>query len=101
MIYRGPVSIEVEQTASGDPMVFSVQVEDRGARSRHRVTLSRATYDKFSGGRFEPNEIVRAAFRFLLEREPASEILPSFDVNVIKLYFPNFDRDFPSYLGAD
>jgi len=98
MIYRGSVTIDVEQTATGDPMVFSVSIKDRGASSHHRVTLSRASYDHFTAGAVEPAECVRAAFRFLLERESPGDILPSFDVNVIKMYFPHFERDFPAYL---
>ena len=46
----------------------------------------------------DPAAFVRAAFAFLLERESKSDILASFDINVIKLYFPNFERDIGSYL---
>ncbi|MCC7411724.1 MAG: hypothetical protein IT495_08835 [Gammaproteobacteria bacterium] len=84
-------------------MVFGVTVEDRGVQTQHRVTLTSATWQRLTGGGTEPQECVRAAFRFLLEREQPSEILPSFDLNVIKMYFPNFERDFPEYLqpGAE
>jgi hypothetical protein len=32
--------------------------------------------------------VVRESFRFLLEREPASSILPKFSLDVIPTYFP-------------
>jgi len=90
--------IKVEQTGSGEPTVFNVQVEDAGGKSRHRVTLSRMTYEKLTGGRCSQAQCVEAAFKFLLERESKSDILPSFDVNVIHLYFPDFEEALPRYL---
>ena len=90
--------ISVEQTDDGDPMVFSVAVDDKGGHTKHRVTMSPENYDKFTGGSVTPPECIHAAFRFLLEREPQNEILPSFDIKVIQMYFPNFEKDFGDYL---
>lgn len=92
-------SIKVELTGNGEPQVFNVLVEDGGGRSRHRVTLSKSTYEKLTGGRFSHAQCVEAAFRFLLDREAKSEILPSFDVNVIHLYFPDFEEALPRYFA--
>ncbi|MGE0383673.1 MAG: hypothetical protein AB7Q97_03030 [Gammaproteobacteria bacterium] len=101
MLNRNNVKVSVTQTGSDDPMVFSVIVEDRGLRTTHRVTLAHKTWARMtSDQQTEPAECVRAAFRYLLEREPASEILPSFDVNVIRMYHPGFERDIPAYLPA-
>ena len=36
--------------------------------------------------------LVRASFEFLLEREPATSILPRFDLEVIERYFPGWRR---------
>lgn len=91
-------SIKVEQSGNGEPMVFTVHVEDAGGKSRHRVTLSRNTYEKLTGGNCSQLQCVEAAFRFLLEREARNEILPSFDINVIHLYFPDFEESLPRYL---
>jgi hypothetical protein len=41
---------------------------------------------------------VRAAFAFLLDREPKEAILARFDVAVISRYFPEFERELPRYL---
>lgn len=98
MATRSPHQIEVVLAADGDPMVFNVTVVDRGARNLHRVTLARAFWERLTGGGVEPAACVRAAFEFLLEREPAGDILPGFDLNVIKMYFPNFERDLQAYL---
>jgi hypothetical protein len=90
--------IKVEHFPGANPNVFAVQVEDDSGSSRHRVTLSDGTYRKLTAGRFTHEQCVQAAFRFLLEREPRNEILPSFDINVIQLYFPDFEESLPNYL---
>jgi hypothetical protein len=43
-------------------------------------------------------ELVRASFVFLLEREPASAILPKFGLDVIARYFPEYPRELPTLL---
>ena len=91
--------IEVERKPdAGDAMVFNVVVSDSAGKTQHRVTLSDATYRKLTGGDITPVECVEAAFRFLLEREAKSDILPSFDLNVIHMYFANFEKEFPNYI---
>jgi hypothetical protein len=37
-----------------------------------------------------PEELVRASFEFLLEREPATSILRTFSLDVISQYFPDY-----------
>ncbi len=39
--------------------------------------------------------VVRESFRFPLEREPASSILPKFSLDVIPTYFPECGRELP------
>jgi len=89
--------VEVERLAGEDPMVFSVAVSDSAGSTQHRVTLAPATLASLAPDS-TPETFVRAAFAFLLERESKSDILPSFDINVIKLYFPNFEREIGHYL---
>ncbi|MEW6271598.1 MAG: hypothetical protein AB1689_20130 [Thermodesulfobacteriota bacterium] len=77
---------------------YDVRVDARGRRHDFAVTLARSDYDRWSGGRVPPAEVVRAAFRFLLEREPATSILSSFDCSVIRRYFPEVDSELPAML---
>jgi len=49
-------------------------------------------------GRVAPEKVVDAAFRFLLDREPASSILENFDCAVIRRYFPEVDRELPKMM---
>lgn len=78
-------------------MRFNVVVRDDRGMSRHEVTLSREMNDRLSCGGREATEIIDAAFRFLLAHEAKESILASFDVSVISRYFPEFERDLPSY----
>ncbi len=90
--------IDVEQCDDGEPMVFHVTVREGCGKTRHRVTMTRLDYQRLSGGRVSPAALVRAAFAFLLEREPKEAILARFDITVISRYFPEFERTFPASL---
>lgn len=41
----------------------------------------------------DPGRLIEESFRFLLEREPVTSILPSFDLSVIEGYFPGYRRE--------
>jgi hypothetical protein len=89
--------IEVQQTETNDPLKFSVTITQGGGSTHHQVTMSQATYESLTGGEVGPDDCVRAAFRFLLDREPKESILSSFDITVISRYFPSFDQDLAGY----
>lgn len=91
--------IQVEQTKTGNPMEFRVTIEEGGSQSRHTVTMQQATYAKLAADRVGPADCVRAAFRFLLDREPKESILSSFDVTVIGKYFPDFESRLADYFS--
>ena len=74
---------------------YQVQVRDGSTDYAYQVTLSWSDYDLWSHGRKAPQFVVRAAFEFLLAREPASSIQPRFDCSVIRRYFPDVDRQLP------
>ena len=93
-------SITVRQTGSADPMEFEVEVRERGGETRHRVSMTRATHASLAAGRSSPEDCIRAAFAFLLDREPKESILPRFDVTVIARYFPEFPTELGRYLSA-
>ncbi|MFT4583402.1 MAG: hypothetical protein ACI915_002642 [Gammaproteobacteria bacterium] len=90
--------IEVERKPGEEPRVFNVVVSDSAGSTKHRVTLADVTYQKLTAGKISPDECVEAAFKFLLERESKSDILPSFDINVINMSFPSFEREFANYM---
>jgi hypothetical protein len=83
-----------------DALTFEVTVVDADGKTRHHVTMSRETCAHLTSGEHTPERCIDAAFRFLLDREPKEAILRRFDVTVISRYFPEFERELPSYLGT-
>ena len=47
-----------------------------------------------------PEELIRASFKFLLEREPATSILREFSLDIISQYFPSSPADISTRLGG-
>jgi hypothetical protein len=64
--------------------------------STHRVRVRATDLSRFDPGATEPNELVKASFAFLLERESPGMILRSFDLTDIARYFPEYNREFPA-----
>jgi len=73
------------------PGQFTVSVKDRVA-SKHSVRLSDEYHQKLSGGAETPEQLIHRSFEFLLQREPNTSILSSFDLPLIQHYFPEYER---------
>ena len=86
-------TIKVQSTDRSDTYEFEVTVKEGLEETHHRVTLRKADYERLSGGKADPEALVRESFRFLLEREPKESILRSFDLTVISRYFPEYERE--------
>lgn len=96
MAHRIEIGREIEGT---NHWSYEVTVVDpAGVTHAYRVMLNWSDYDLWSHGRIAPHSVVRAAFEFLLDREPASSILPKFDCAVIRRYFPDVDEVLPTLL---
>jgi hypothetical protein len=85
--------LEVETTPCGDGWQCSVEVTEGVDRTRHLVRLGRVDLERWGRPGEGPEGLVRRSFQFLLAREPAGQILRSFDLPVIQRYFPEFDRE--------
>jgi hypothetical protein len=68
---------------------FRVVVTDDEGTSTHMVTVWPSDVDRYAPGS-TPEELLEAAFAFLLAREPKESILPRFEVSLIERYFPEF-----------
>lgn len=78
---------------------FEVVVRDHNGETHHSVTMSAKTYARLvRGGDASPVAVVFAVFEFLLDREPKESILGSFDVTVVRRYFPEFESALGRYL---
>ena len=86
----------IEVNAVGDDE-YEVTVNQGGGATKHRVTMTAQQQERFCPGR-SPEACLEAAFRFLLDREPAQAILGQFDITVIGKYFPEFEAKIADYL---
>ena len=73
-----------------DNETFKVVVED-ATTTTHTVTVNPDYYIKLTGGRVSVETLIRKSFEFLLEREPNTSILRSFDLPIIDRYFPEYE----------
>jgi hypothetical protein len=89
--------IEVERLREGE---FQVRVIDNRSESSHRVTVTSEQYKRLTGGRIEPQELIKRSFAFLLERESKESILGQFDLQVIGRYFPEYEREMKRRLSV-
>ncbi|MBI2992697.1 MAG: hypothetical protein HYY48_00785 [Gammaproteobacteria bacterium] len=80
-------------------MSLEVTIQEGAGSTQHRVTLDADTLQRLGAG-YSPEHFVRAAFRFLLDREPKEAILGNFNLKVIAQYFPEFDREIGTYLAS-
>ena len=68
---------------------FDVEVSDENGVSNHRITMDRDFVMRI-GANYDPEEVVRKSFEFLLERESEEKILEEFDLTVISEFFPEY-----------
>jgi hypothetical protein len=71
---------------------------DNAHPSNHQVTVKPDYAQQITQGLVSNSELVRASFEFLLEREPNTSILRSFDLSVIERYFPEYSREIKKML---
>jgi hypothetical protein len=90
--------IQVTTSERGDQYECQVTIREGESQTQHRVTVSKADYQRLAGQRASPEELVAESFRFLLEREPKESILRSFDLMVIGRYFPEYEREIGKHL---
>jgi hypothetical protein len=88
------VTPDVRCVATSDGWSCQVAIRDGEAVvSSHSVAVSRADLARLDPGPTAPDDLVRRSFEFLLEREPPSSILSTFELSVISRYFPGYEAD--------
>jgi hypothetical protein len=65
---------------------------DAKTRTEHQVRVTEADVRRL-GKEHSVEELLKASFEFLLEREPNTSILSSFDLPVIGRYFPEYEKE--------
>ena len=88
------------------PGRFGVQVTEGDLTTSHDVHVRPDILDELGPTAAEQDgdgaeRVVREAFAFLLEREPATSILRSFSLDDVSRYFPEFLDELRTRLLAD
>jgi hypothetical protein len=91
-------AIKVHEVPDKQGYRFLVNICEGESTSNHEVTMSAGALAALGGHGCQPERLVDAAIRFLLDREAKESILAKFDINVIGSYFPEFERALPGYL---
>lgn len=82
-----------------EPGVFAVRLTEGRAATDHRVTVPSGYLEELGVSQADPEAVVRESFAFLLEREPATSILPEFSLPEISRYFPEYASELPGRLA--
>ncbi len=75
-----------------DSNTYQVTVATQSTTT-HTVTVQADYAQKLTNGRISHTELLKKSFEFLLQREPNTSILRSFDLSVISRYFPEFEHE--------
>ena len=87
------MSIKIENQSND---VFSVTVSDANT-TNHTVTVTDETLLDLTDNRVSKTSLLEISFKFLLDREPNTSILASFDINVIFRYFSDYRGEVKSW----
>jgi hypothetical protein len=77
----------------------TVTIGDDAGATTHEVSVDRDTLDDLAPGT-PPEDLVRASFEFLLEREPRESIMRSFDLPIIGRFFADYPDEIRRRLGG-
>ena len=72
--------------------VFEVTVA-KTSTTTHTVTVTDESLTELTDKNVTKKQLLEFSFNFLLDREPNTSILTSFDINVISKYFPNYREE--------
>jgi len=89
--------IKVKEIQNQPSTICEVVVKEGNSQTSHKVTVPDDLYQRLTNGKISKVDCVKAAFQFLLDREPKESIMRQFDLPVISHYFPEFEKEFPNY----
>jgi hypothetical protein len=90
---------DIRITPAG-PHEFGVEVTEGEETTSHRVIVPPSLLDDWGLDDSDCEAVVRESFVFLMEREPASSILPEFSLAIIPRYFPEYRDELPDRLSG-
>ena len=75
-----------------DDETFEVTVSS-STTTTHVVTVNDEAHQNLTGGKISKQGLLDFSFKFLLDREPNTSILASFELTVISRYFPEYENE--------
>ena len=69
--------------------VFTVTVAETSTTT-HTVTITDQSLNDLTDNNVTKTQLLEFSFKFLLQREPNTSTLSSFDINVITKYLPDY-----------
>ena len=90
----GPPIVLVAEDEDGK---FAVKVSDGRVDTSHVVSVPNGFGPELGLGAISGEDLVRASFVFLLDREPATSILAEFSLDLISRYFPEYRHEIRKY----
>ena len=66
--------------------------------TKHTVSLNDEYYDILTKKKISKKKLLEYSFQFLLDREPNTSILSSFNLNIISKYFPEYENEIKKFL---
>jgi hypothetical protein len=76
---------------------FEVTIDEGSTSSMHVVTATEKQVSLLCED-CDPEHVVEASIRFLLDREPKESIMNQFDLDVIARFFPDYGSKIDDYL---
>ena len=101
MIYpgrRGGTLWAVIHITPAGPHEFGVEVTDGSETTSHKVIVPPSLLEDWGLEETDSEKVVRESFAFLMEREPATSILPEFSLAIISRYYPEYKDELPDRL---
>jgi hypothetical protein len=83
-----------------EPGRFRAEVTEGHLTTSHRVIVLDDVLKDAGLAEADHERVVRETMRFLLEREPATSILPEFSLEDVPRYFPEFYEELRQRLSA-
>ena len=84
--------IEVQAAPAEGGFDCVVELGAPGRTARHNVRVATKDLKRWARPGETPESLVARSFEFLLQREPAHQVLKSFALSDIGRYFPEFDE---------
>ena len=88
--------IEIEKRNQNE---FVVLVREKETESQHLVTLDDVYYQFLTQRKISKEDLIKKSFQFLLEREAKESFLRSFNLYIIKRYFPEYKDEMSSSMA--